>query len=177
MKPKNPGIQIRIQLFNAIRDIPYKFGGNYLDTSCKSKAKLLGELLTRCGFKTYLVRSPYQPNQLKLPNRIANLAPLATYYHVFLKVLIPETNQWVNVDPTWDKPLNPIYPIANWDGLSNTASAIDCSKPKIIININGDPLSPIEATFAKFDLNIPYYQKINCYYQQIRNQYYLTQNE
>jgi hypothetical protein len=45
--------------------------------------------------------------------------------HQYLQVLIPETDAWVNVDPTWDDALADLgFPIANWDGLHNTQLAV-----------------------------------------------------
>ncbi|MDR2902283.1 MAG: hypothetical protein LBU87_04165 [Lactobacillales bacterium] len=45
--------------------------------------------------------------------------------HVYLSVFIPETGQWVAVDPTWDAALkHPIICPTLWDGINATKIAV-----------------------------------------------------
>jgi hypothetical protein len=42
-----------------------------------------------------------------------------------MQVFIPERKKWVNCDPTWDLALEKAgFPIANWDGVSDTEIAV-----------------------------------------------------
>lgn len=118
-------IQLAIQAFNTVRDIPYKLNVAEKDTSCSSKAKLLGNILTRLGFSTRFMVCSFDWDELPIPRPLAKLATKKfgkINYHFFIGVKIG--NQWLNLDPTWDQNLCPPLLLARWNGKSDTLLAV-----------------------------------------------------
>lgn len=60
-----------------------------------------------------------------LPKELLNIPHDDPETHGCIEVLIPETKEWVKVDPTWDSRIqHHKIPIAEWDGLNDTRLAV-----------------------------------------------------
>lgn len=119
-------IQERIKLFRFVREIPYYISvGNEQDFSCSTKAEILQRLL---GLQSRFRICEFRWEDLRLPKEILALGHEDPEVHQFLEVLIPETQKWVIVDPTWDSGLATILPISEWDGINDTQIAVSARK-------------------------------------------------
>lgn len=134
----------RINVFNAIRDIPYRVDAAGRNATCSAKNKMLGQLLSRLGMTCVMQRGICRWDQLPFPEELIKLAPGELFNHVFLKVLVPETNEWIAVDATWDSGLKHVLPVAKWDGLHSTQLA--CLVKEVT-----DQGAPEDYPFREFD--------------------------
>lgn len=115
--------------FERIRDLPYHISTRgEQDFSCVTKSQLLHEALGQLGVKSRFVTCSFKWEELHLPGEFASFNGVEHDYHQFLEVQIPGTNNWVDVDPTWDRGLAGILPVAEWDGRSSTTIAVPVSK-------------------------------------------------
>ncbi len=152
--------KLRIQLFTAVRDIPYKVGSESKDSSCVAKTKLLGELLTRIGLRCQVWKAVVNWENTGIPTNLLQLAPRPTVNHFFLKVFIPETKKWAIVDATWDIRFIGKLPINNWDGLSNTKLAYSSDQPELVGSVD-------EFEFRNFDPKEVFTKKLNKWYDSL----------
>lgn len=113
-------ISERINLFNSIRDVPFCIMGKKA-AYCFSKNKQLKSSLELIGIRSRMMQGWFKRSELNIPEKIKTLIVADRQKHVFLEVYISEKNQWVYVDPTWDIKLKSIFPIAQWDGISETS--------------------------------------------------------
>ncbi len=141
----------RISAFNFVRDIPYEINllDRAKDASCVSKAKRLQEKLKELGIESRRICCRFAWKETPVPAELYNLAGGPESGHEYLEVLIPETREWVPVDPTWDTSgLAAVgFPIAQWDGLHATILAvkptkIDSPEDSAIITQTNDAASP-----------------------------------
>ena len=166
--------QVRIQLFEAIRDIPYFLSDNTTDTSCKSKAKILGEIFSRLGFDCRLGKCKFNWGQLNLPPWLLEIAapefPSLESGHTFLEVKLQPHNPWIQLDPTWDKALNPPLPLVTWDGLTSTPLAVTALPGSIslITNANSQPVLPLDLPFPSRDTSSQFLNQFNQWLQDTR---------
>lgn len=114
MKVKN-----RIEIFNRVRDIPFRITGKN-SMYCFKKCKLLKQELKNIGIESKIMVGNFKWTDLPLPENILNFINKDIEGHAFLSVCIPESNKWVNVDPTWDVALGRIFQISIWDGNNDT---------------------------------------------------------
>lgn len=150
-------IQLRKQLFLAVRDLPYKISNRSKDTSCVAKTKLLGELLSRAGLDCQVWKAIVKWNQTNIPDDLIQMTQRETVNHLFLKVLIPETKKWIILDPTWDKRFLGTLPVNDWDGISNTQLAYSSKKLELLSTIE-------EFDFRDFDPEDTFTKKLNKWY-------------
>lgn len=118
----------RITAFEEVRDLPYHIPLTDKDTNlnCVGKAVLLAEKLHALGLETRQIICTFDWTETPLPQDILDLPRDPGETHLFLQVFIPETNQWVNCDPSWDQAVGKAgFPIATWDGLNDTALAVE----------------------------------------------------
>lgn len=155
-------IKLRIKIFEAIRDIPYRISCQENDTSCRAKSKLLGDLLTRAGLKCQAVRGISQWSELGLPGDILNLIKRPIFNHFFVKVYIPENKKWVNVDATWDTGLKTKFTISQWDGLSDTPLACPVTA--------AENFKPFDLSFRDFNPEDKFTKLLNNWFSNIRRQ-------
>lgn len=144
-KGKNK-IEMRKAYFRFVRDIPYYIAvGNEQDYSCATKPIMLERLLTLLGLRCQRILCKFAWGSLELPRRILSIPHDEMDTHEFLRVLVPETKKWVNVDPNWDSGIrNPNLPIAEWDGIHSTKIAVPATytfskKESDRINAEEDP--------------------------------------
>lgn len=117
----------RVAFFEFIRNIPYHIGlsKNEPNYNCASKCDVLAQLLHSIGIKTRPIICTFDWTETHLPRTILALPRDTGETHQFLQVFIPETEKWVNCDPTWDDALKKSkLAIAQWDGLSDTVLAV-----------------------------------------------------
>lgn len=155
---------LRVQLFNAIRDIPYVIDSEERDASCVAKTKLLGEILTRIGLQCQVMTCDVKWGNIGLPQAILRLAPRPVFSHFYLKVFIPETKQWVVADPTWDLGMRTAFPVNKWNGISDTKLAYSGNNLREATNSNGIPLTPFSIPFRNFDPNDEFTKGLNRWY-------------
>lgn len=62
---------------------------------------------------------------LGVPDKVLEYTHEDPETHEYLKVLVPEKEEWVKVDPNWDSRIqHPKIPISNWDGKTDTKLAV-----------------------------------------------------
>lgn len=162
-------LTLRRQLFLAVRDIPYQIDSEEKDTSCVAKSKLLGELLTRAGLETQIMKGEVLWNKTGIPEDLLKLTQRPFFNHFFIQVLVPETNYWVNVDATWDSSLEDSLPVNTWDGITETQLAYPCTNLQVIG-------SPFEFKYRNFDPNDTFTRILNAWYQSLRKEKYDRKN-
>ena len=150
----------RIQLFLAIRDLPYKIGTKSEDTSCVAKTKLLGELLTRIGLECQVWKAVVNWDEMGIPTELLQLTSKPTVNHFFLKVIIPERKRWVIVDATWDNRFANELPVNDWDGLSDTTLAYSSDRLELVGSVD-------EFEFRNFDPEETFTKKLNDWYESL----------
>ena len=114
----------KIDHFNQIRDIPYRIpvDSNEEDCCCNGKAKRLKEFFEQEGLEVRYRVCTFRWSDLGLPEEVKKLIVEDLSTHVYLEVLINE--KWIIVDPTWDKGLDQILPVNDWDGVGDTKIAV-----------------------------------------------------
>lgn len=120
-------VEQRIKFFNFIRDIPYHIGLEITDPTynCATKAIMLGQMLNGLNLKTRLILCTFAWTETPLPSAVLNLPRNSGETHLFLQMFEPRRKHWVNIDPSWDTKLRSAgFPIADWDGVSDTALAV-----------------------------------------------------
>lgn len=155
-------INLRIKIFETIRDIPYYIGSRDEDASCRAKAKLLGDLLTRIGLKCKIIRGIAKWSDLDLPKKILDLAKRAEFDHFFVRTYISERRKWVNVDATWDIGLKKRFVINQWDGLS--ATPLVCPVKMV------EEIKPFDLEFRNFNPGDKFTKLLNNWYESLRRQ-------
>lgn len=151
-------LKLRKQLFRAVRDLPYKIGTKSGDASCVAKTKLLGELLTRLGLECQVWKAVVDWGATGIPAALLRQAPRPTVNHFFLKVLIPETQKWVAVDPTWDLRYLGKLPVNQWDGLSDTKLAYPSKQVELVGSVS-------DFDFRDFDPKETFTKELNNWYE------------
>lgn len=152
--------KLRIQLFLAIRDLPYKIGTKSEDTSCVAKTKLLGELLTRIGLKCQVWKAVVNWGDTGIPTELLQLTPKPTVNHLFLKAFIPERKMWAIVDATWDNRFAGKLQVNDWDGLSDTKLAYYSDQLEFVGSVD-------EFEFRNFDPEEIFTKKLNIWYKSL----------
>ncbi len=150
-------IQLRKQLFLAVRDMPYKIGEKNEDASCVAKTKLLGELLCRIGLRCQVWSAGVKWSETGIPAELVQIAPRIMFNHIFLKALIPETQKWVIVDPTWDQRFTGKLTVNRWDGLTDTQLAYPSQHMQLVGTV-------AEYDFRNFDPAEVFTKKLNEWY-------------
>ena len=164
-----------IEIFNQVRDIPYriplaldetegKYGG-----SCLYKVELLKKLLEAEGLECRYRIGTFLWGQLNLPDEVIKAEHNDRGEHVWLEVLI--NNQWIILDPSLDIGLAKIFSINSWDGISDTKLAV---KPIEILDVSTsadimDFDNYEEAFLEDLAINGEFYKELNNYLDQIRS--------
>lgn len=118
---------MRIDAFEAVRNIPYHIALNESETSanCVAKSRKLAKRLASLGLETREIICSFAWEESPLPADILALPRDHDETHLFLQVLIPESGNWVSVDPTWNPELSKLgFQIAEWNGLNDTNIAV-----------------------------------------------------
>lgn len=119
------GIDTRIKAFCEVRDMPYFIATQgEADCCCSTKAYLLGCKFAELGLSSRHRLCWFRWEALGLPPAVLAISHEELPSHQFLEVLIPERNEWVVVDCTWDSALKGTLPVNDWDGLGATPCAV-----------------------------------------------------
>ncbi len=121
----------RIEAFEFIKNIPYRVGlhANEPTYTCETKSRMLERILAGLGLKSRQMLCNFSWQETSLPPEVLSCPHQDICLHQYMQVLIPESGAWVNVDPTWDYGLAALgLPIATWDGLHETALAVQPHK-------------------------------------------------
>lgn len=169
---KKQNRQLRIKLFEAVRDIPYYLGDNKTNASCGAKAKLLGEILGKIGLKCRLIYCYFNWDDTKIPKEITRKAPHKQARHILLKVYIPERKKWVFVDPTWDNKLATYFKISKWNGVSNTTITVPTKRFFYLKDQKGKLISCQKFQVRNFNPKEPYTKSLNNWFKKIENKTY-----
>lgn len=165
----------RIKLFRFVRDIPYRIGLTWeeQDYCCATKTPMLQKLLSTVGLKSRRICCEFAWAGFGLPENILAIATTPGAGHEYLEVLIPENDQWISVDPTWDSQIKSTgLPIAEWDGLTPTVLAVTPTKTfspeessKLIEQVDQ---APREDWQEFYEQNRPFLGAINNWLEQHR---------
>jgi len=112
-------VENRVDIFNRVRDIPFRITGKN-SMYCFKKCKLLKRELENIGISSKIMIGNFKWTDLALPANICKFIEKNSEGHAFLSVFIPEKNIWVNIDPTWDSALRNVFQISVWDGINET---------------------------------------------------------
>ena len=87
---------------------------------------MLGKLLEGLGLKTRQIICTFDWTETPLPQNVLSLPyDKSDITHQFMQVFIPETQRWVDCDPTWDYELiKGGFKISQWDGINPTILAV-----------------------------------------------------
>jgi hypothetical protein len=122
-------VEERIKLFKFVRDVPYYIAVDLeQDYCCTTKSVMLQKLLASEDIESRLIRCTFSWEESNLPKEILDLFKDKEEAHQYLEVKIPESGQWVKVDPTWDIKLSNLFEISEWDGLHDTLLAVQSTK-------------------------------------------------
>jgi hypothetical protein len=117
----------RVRFFLIAREIPYYIGlkDDEQDYSCVTKPLVLDKMLATLGVESRHIICTFRWSDLSIPEQILAIPHDDEDTHEYLEVRIPETGQWVRVDPNWDSRLRDTgLPVADWDGMHDTVLAV-----------------------------------------------------
>ncbi len=107
------------QLFNRIRDIPYRTSGARAQ-SCFKKSMVLKRELEACGYSCNIMIGDFYWSDLNLPQEVIKLCVKNEGRHAFLRVKKLGGENWTNLDPTIDAALGGYFTVEQWNGRSST---------------------------------------------------------
>ena len=114
----------KIEIFNKIRDIPYriplKWGEE--DNCCSGKSEKLFDLLTKEGYEVRYRVCVFLWESINLPEELQKIPHDKDCTHTFLEIKID--GEWKVLDSSWDKGLKNLFHVNEWDGKSNTQTAV-----------------------------------------------------
>ena len=117
-----------ISTFESIRDIPYriplKWGEE--DNCCSGKHEKLFNLLKKNGYEVRYRVCVFLWSSLNLPPELEKIPHDDDCTHTYLEIKIDD--DWKILDATWDKKLENLFHINEWDGRSNTDIAVKSTK-------------------------------------------------
>ena len=113
-----------IDYFRSIRDIPYYISTDIdeAEHSCYFKHLLLKNSLESLGINTRLRLCEFRWDNLPLPKGLKRIIHSEYAGHTYLETEIDK--KWETLDLTWDKGIESILPVQDWDGLSSTNLAV-----------------------------------------------------
>jgi hypothetical protein len=121
-------IQERKRLFRMARDIPFRtpLSPEEQGYACVAKPEILDRMLQTLGLETRHRITKFRWEDHDIPEKILKHTHEDPETHEFLEVKIPETGEWVEVDPTWDSRIqNENFPKLEWDGKTGTGLAVE----------------------------------------------------
>jgi hypothetical protein len=113
-----------IEAFKTVRDMPYRIplALGEKDICCSGKHKMLKDLFIEQGLEVRYRVCSFLWSSINLPKKVSNIPHDDLSSHVWLEVLID--GEWVIVDATWDIGIKNILHVNEWDGKSNTETAV-----------------------------------------------------
>ena len=157
------------KVFIEIRDIPYGIPLAYgtEDRCCAGKHKKFLEILKKDGYDVRWRVCTFKWSTMSLPENLLTVPHDDNSTHVYLEVMVG--GEWKKVDATWDKPLENILPVNEWDGLSDTKIAvpvISTYSPEESFSImEGESKEIVE---ADLEVNGSFYKALNAWLEEVR---------
>jgi hypothetical protein len=86
------------------RDIPFRTPLNTEEQgyACVAKPEILDRMLQTIGLESRHIIAKFLWEDVNLPEKVLKYNHEDPETHEYLEVKIPETDEWVVVDPTWD---------------------------------------------------------------------------
>jgi hypothetical protein len=157
------------EIFESIRDIPYRIPLSLEDASvdCDKKHKMLAEALTKEGFTVRFRVCSFLWSKQSIPKEILDIPHVDTCEHLFLEIF--RDGQWDILDISWDKGLQKVFTICEWDKKDNALALVyiemyppDYSKP-LTHNESEESFLEDIYTSGKF------YDALNKWLEQVRD--------
>ncbi|MFA6547980.1 MAG: hypothetical protein WCT11_03520 [Candidatus Magasanikbacteria bacterium] len=151
-----------VEIFNTIRDIPYKIPLTLNDAAidCLGKHRKLLEDLAKAGDQVRLRKCSFLWSEQNIPKEILDIPHQDECEHLFLEIYLD--SQWLVLDATWDIGLKNIFKINHWDGKSNTEIAV---KPieiyPYVKDINLSHCESDQAVLEDIRINGDFYKAFN----------------
>ena len=117
-----------IKEFYKIRDVPYRIPLSLEepDDCCSGKSSRLFKIFTEVGYDVRYRVCTFLWSDMNLSRELRIIPHEDECTHSYLEVKIE--NEWKIVDATWDKSLQGLFTINNWDGKSDTIVAVPVRK-------------------------------------------------
>ncbi|MDD4409070.1 MAG: hypothetical protein PHW52_00260 [Candidatus Pacebacteria bacterium] len=160
------------KIFIEIRDIPYSIPLAYEaeDRCCTGKHKKFFEILKKDNYEVRWKVCTFKWSSMSLPENLLTIPHDDNSTHAYLEVLINE--EWKKVDATWDKFLEKILPINEWDGVSDTRIAIPVistySPEESLLIMESESRKIVE---ADLEVNGSFYKAFNAWLEEVRLRY------
>lgn len=161
--------ELAIKRFLEVRDIPYRIplAEGERDDCCSGKAILLKAALEKVGYTVRFRVCTFRWSSISLPANVSEISHKDLSTHSYLELLV--NDQWVVVDPTWDKQIAKCFHVNEWDGESATEIAV---KPVEIISVEKSNviMTSGEGAVDKKDLEIngKFYEAFNNWLESLR---------
>lgn len=159
-----------VEEFKKVRDIPYRIPLSIeeRDECCTGKAKMLFDIYKANGLNVRYRLCTFKWSGIDLPEELKNILYDDDSSHTYLEVEI--NDQWKIVDATWDKKLNGLFPVNEWDGKSDTRIAVPCVEilsPERSLSYL-DHISIPEAIISDLKINGDFYKAFNEWLEKYR---------
>lgn len=152
-----------IEEFKKVRDIPYRIPLSLeeSDECCTGKAHILFKELKKGGYNVRYRLCTFKWSSLNLPKELRDTLHNDDSSHTYLEIEI--NGEWKIIDATWDKGLENLFVVNEWDGKSDTKIAvpfIEClSSEKSLEYIKH--ISTSEAIKSDLKVNGNFYKAFN----------------
>lgn len=159
----------RIEIFNSIRDIPYRIplGVDEEDNCCNGKHRKLQALFKKAGYASAPWMCKFHWSKLNLPREILAIPHDDLANHVYLRVAI-HSDRGEIIDASWDYGLRDILPVNTWDGDSHTMLAVPqeptTAREQLDFFKNDNPMALLEA----LKTNGEFFQALNQWLEKNR---------
>jgi hypothetical protein len=163
----------RIRLFRVARDIPFRTPLSLEEQgyACVAKPEILDRMLQALGLESRHRITKFRWEDHNLPEKILENTHEEPETHDYLEVKIPETEEWVEVDPTWDARIqHPEFPTLEWDGKTGTGLAVEPIQ-KLSVEESREFIeqdSTEESRREYFEKNREFFRSLNTYLQSKR---------
>jgi len=153
-----------------IRDIPYSIPLFYEaeDQCCNGKHKKLFSLFKKHNYDVRWRLCKYKWSDLSLPERLLLIPHEDDCNHVYLEVMM--NGDWKDIDITWDRSLEDILPVNNYENTLETQIAV----PVVSLYSLEESASMMdderkEIFDEDFKINGKFYEAFNVYLREIRS--------
>jgi hypothetical protein len=121
-------LEERKRLYILARDIPFRTPLSIEEQgyACVAKPEILDQMLQNQGLESRHRITKFRWEDHRIPEKILKHTHEDPETHEYLEVKVPETGEWVEVDPTWDSRIrHPKFPTLEWDGKTETGLAVE----------------------------------------------------
>lgn len=158
-----------IKIFETVRDMPYRIPLNLkeADFCCSGKHKILKDLFIEQGLEIRYRVCSFSWSSINLPEKVRNISHGDYSTYVYLEVLID--GKWIVVDATWDKEIEDVLHVNEWDGKTDTKIAVNpleifsLDKSEGIMNGESD-----EKILNDLKINGKFYEAFNNWLEEVR---------